>query len=181
MKDNPDISGFASGIGSELNRLTHPEMANSGFNSGVSRPSPPTRGVGGLQFDEQPTANHAGSEVVAVEVPNPSMIPIPDDMKEMVAEQMRSENPPSAQPAKSQPEHTGVSIDEPTAHHTATTPVLEVPDGFDFDLFQFAMMKDSLERLNAMISDINANLVVLEDHRKTLLRAIQSSKLDRTT
>lgn len=176
MKTNPDLVNFAREVGSELSRLTSPPDSR--------HTAPPqyteAGGRGGFPFLEHPTANYAGSQTVSFEVPQTNFIPIPDDLREMVEAEMRGSSGAPEHPKSPRPVQQNTNLPATTLQSVPPSTSVGIPDGFDFDLFQFAVLKDLSVNMAKAVDGLKQCIDTLEKHRGVIDKAIKNNPLGRT-
>jgi hypothetical protein len=174
---DPDLVNLAGFVRNDMTGLD--KMNMGGFNQQNKINMPPRALVhpqGLSPFLENPSANYAGSEVVGMEVPNPSFIPIPDDMRERVLAMAREESEPNQQimaPPHGRPQNV------PNVPNIPNVQPVKMPDVFDVDLFQFAVLKDLSGNLQKVLLQLQECKKNIEAHKQTIDTALSKSPMSK--
>ena len=119
-------------------------------------------------FMEPPRATYSGGEpAVGFERSLPTMIPIPEDLQPMVADMLKHPEPIALQP---------LSV-PPATSTPQQTQVPAIPDKFDFDLFQFAVLKDISCNIERVMLEIDKCKTFLEARKKQIDTVLSKSNL----
>jgi len=128
-------------------------------------------------YIEQPMSNYAGSQKADIPQGMPSLIPIPADLAEHVKEHL-SNNPTRTR----RPPPIPASLLPPPLPQQGTDnrpSIPQIPEQFDFDLFQYATLKDISCNMEKIILQLEKYMKELAEKKQVIDKALQSTTLGR--
>ena len=168
-----ELAGFAN---EQLRTIT--QMGVDGFPKAnrinVQQFQAPAGNTSQSDFIELPTSNYAGSEPAFVEGGMPNFMPIPADLQEAAQKYYNPNHPPQKQPQ--QPQQPKVEQQPPPQVSIQASPQT-IPEGFDFDLFQYAILKDISCNIDKILIQIDDAKKQLESKKKIVDTALATSNL----
>lgn len=131
-------------------------------------------------YSERPTATYAGSESAGVQASPVQFIPIPEDIQKMAERYIKEEREQLISTPTQIP--TKIPVAESNTPHQSTgtitnTPNLNIPETFDFDLFQYAILKDMSCNLQNILVQIENSKSIFEKQKKLIDDAIKLSRI----
>lgn len=121
-----------------------------------------------LNFIESPSFNYAGSEPAILDSNDISFAPVPEDIRDIVLSMAKNSEPT---------DRRVVSPQQGMQSHPSQT--LSIPKEFDFDLFEFSVLKDLIANIDKIIHQLDESKNKLEQHKKTISDALSRSSINR--